>query len=94
MLVALVLPGKPTTKFKTIFAPLDMAEKRSRLFNHIAVFRAVVPHEVLPILKCRFAAVGSALEGFVMASVVAALKGLALECERLVKVELRRFQFT
>jgi hypothetical protein len=75
----MVPPGKPETKFKPKFAPLDVAEECSRLFNHIAVFRAVVPHEVLTILESRFAAVGCALEGFFMASVVATLKGLALE---------------
>jgi hypothetical protein len=85
MSVAMVPPGKPATKFKTIFAPLDVAEECSRPFNHIAVFRAVVPHEVLTILERRFAAVGCALEGSFMASVVATW---------LVKVELRRFQLT
>lgn len=86
--IAIVLPGEPAAKLKAIFAPLNVTEVCCTLFNHISVFRAVVPREVLAVLECRRTAVDCALEGFVVAFLVTALKGLALELEYLGRAKL------
>lgn len=77
--IAIVLPGKPAAKLKAIFATLNVTEVCRTLFNHIRVSRAVVSLEILVVLEGRRTAVDRALEGFVVAFLVTALKGLALE---------------
>jgi hypothetical protein len=68
--ITIVLPREPAAKLKAIFAPLNVTEVCCRLFNHIRVFRAVVPREVLAVLECRRTALDCALEGFVVAFLV------------------------
>ena len=79
VLIAIVFPGEPAAKLKAIFAPFNVTEVCCTLFNHIGVFCAVVPPEVLAVLECRRTAVDCALEVFVVAFLVTAFKGLALE---------------
>lgn len=77
--IEIILPGEPAAKLKPIFATLNGTEVCCTLFNHIRVFRAVVSLEVLVVLECRRTAVDCALERFVVALLVTALSGLALE---------------
>jgi hypothetical protein len=50
--IVIVLPGEPAAKLKAIFATLNGTEVCCMLFNHIRVFRAVVPLDVLEVLEC------------------------------------------
>lgn len=86
--ITIVLPREPAAKLKAIFAPLNVTEVCCRLFNHIRVFRAVVPREVLAVLECRRTALDCALEGFVVAFLVTALEGLVLELKYLGTAKL------
>lgn len=86
--ITIVLPGGPVAKFKAIFAPLNGTEVCWRLFDHIGVFRAVVPCEVLVVLECPPAAVDCALEGFVVAFLMTTSKRLAPESEYLGEAKL------